>query len=163
MVWIRECPMRSITERRSEPPASSQLAWAWRRSWTRTLKSIPEALTARVQTRVRKVFREMGVDDLTCADELIRQWLVRMSDPEAMAARLEKPLAELAEMMREAKDPRDQMAAAYISMLMAGGSDEQSARTRRPCWTAGIWTDAPRCGPDALLPRVRVHGRSDGG
>ena len=52
--------MRSMTERRSDPPASSQDAWAWRRSWMRTLKSTPLALTAGVQMRLRKVLRERG-------------------------------------------------------------------------------------------------------
>src|SRR3954449_10801384 len=50
-----------MTDLRSEPPASSQEAWTWRRSWTRTSKSTPEALTAGSQIRVRKVFREIGV------------------------------------------------------------------------------------------------------
>ena len=31
VVWICEWPMRSITDLRSAPPASSQDAWAWRR------------------------------------------------------------------------------------------------------------------------------------
>ena len=61
MVLIWAWPMRSMTDLRSEPPARSQEAWAWRRSWMRTSKSTPEALTAGRQTRVRKVFLEMGV------------------------------------------------------------------------------------------------------
>ena len=36
MVVIWAWPMRSMTDLRSEPPARSQLAWAWRRSWRRT-------------------------------------------------------------------------------------------------------------------------------
>ena len=43
VVVIWAWPIRSITDLRSEPPASSQEAWAWRRSWTRTSKSTPEA------------------------------------------------------------------------------------------------------------------------
>src|SRR5207245_439335 len=42
-----------------DPPASSQEAWAWLRSWTRT--STPDACTAGNQIRVRKVSREIGV------------------------------------------------------------------------------------------------------
>src|SRR5680860_1440929 len=53
--------MRSITALRSDPPASSQEAWAWRRSWTRTWKSTPDEATAGRQMRVRKVFLEKGV------------------------------------------------------------------------------------------------------
>src|SRR5262245_30356141 len=49
-----------MTEARSEPPASSQDAWAWRRSCIRALNPTPEALTAGCQMRVRKVFREGG-------------------------------------------------------------------------------------------------------
>jgi hypothetical protein len=44
-----------------EPGARSQEAWAWRRSWMRTGKSTPLAVTAGIQTRVRKVLREIGV------------------------------------------------------------------------------------------------------
>ena len=40
MIWA--WPMRSMTVLRSAPPASSQEAWAWRRSCMRTLKSMPE-------------------------------------------------------------------------------------------------------------------------
>jgi len=83
------------------------------------------------------------VDDLAGADDLMKQWLVRMSDPEAMAARLEKPLAELAEMMQEANDPRDQMAAAYISVLIAGGWDEQSARDAAAVLASGYLDRRP--------------------
>ena len=64
VVWIWEWPMRSITDLRSAPPASSQEAWAWRRSWTRTAKPMPLALTAGSQMRVRKVLREIGVPAL---------------------------------------------------------------------------------------------------
>jgi hypothetical protein len=39
-----------MTDLRSEPPARGQEAWAWRRSWTRTLRSTPEALMAGSQT-----------------------------------------------------------------------------------------------------------------
>lgn len=77
------------------------------------------------------------VDDLTGADELIRHWLGKMANPQAMAARLEEPLVELAEMMREAKDPRDRIAAAFLSMLMAGGWDEQSARDASAVLSSG--------------------------
>src|SRR6266540_1918013 len=61
VVVIWAWPIRSITLLRSDPPASSQEAWAWRRSWTRTSKSTPDAATADRQTRVRKVFLERGV------------------------------------------------------------------------------------------------------
>lgn len=83
------------------------------------------------------------VDDLTGADDLIRQWLVRMSDPAAMAAHLQKPFADLAEMMKDAKDPRDRIAAAYISMLMASGWDEQSARDASAVLTSGYLDGTP--------------------
>lgn len=83
------------------------------------------------------------VDDLAGADHLIRQWLVRMSDPEVMAARLEKPMADLAEMIQDARDPRDQMAAAYISMLMASGWDEQSARDAAAVLASGYLDGSP--------------------
>ena len=53
--------MRSITDLMSEPPASSQEACACRRSWTRASKSTQAALPAGIQTRVRKVLREIGV------------------------------------------------------------------------------------------------------
>ena len=35
MVVMRPWPRRSLTDWRSAPPASSQEAWAWRRSWVR--------------------------------------------------------------------------------------------------------------------------------
>jgi len=53
-----------MTEARSEPPASSQEAWACRRSCIRTLKETPLALTAGCQIRVRNVLREIGVLNL---------------------------------------------------------------------------------------------------
>src|SRR5450756_3066651 len=59
MIWA--WPMRSMTDLRSAPPARSQEAWAWRRSWTRTWKSMPERCRAGSQTRVRKVLREIGL------------------------------------------------------------------------------------------------------
>ena len=55
VVWIWKWLMRSMTDLRSAPPASSQVAWAWRRS--RTPTSMPEALMAGSQMRVRKVLR----------------------------------------------------------------------------------------------------------
>src|SRR4051812_21606405 len=50
-----------VAEHRGCGKHDDQDAWAWRRSWARTLKSTPEALTAGRQMRVRKVLREMGV------------------------------------------------------------------------------------------------------
>jgi hypothetical protein len=64
VVWIWAWPMRSMTDWRSAPPASSQEAWACLRSWTRTGKSMPLALTAGSQVRVRNVFLEIGVPAL---------------------------------------------------------------------------------------------------
>ena len=64
VVWIWAWPMRSITDLRSEPSASSHEGWACRRSCIRTGKSTPLALTAGSQIRVRKVLREIGVPDV---------------------------------------------------------------------------------------------------
>jgi len=61
VVWMWAWPRRSMTDLRSEPPASNYEAWACRRSWMRTLKSIPLVRTAGYQTRVREVLREIGV------------------------------------------------------------------------------------------------------
>ncbi len=46
-------------------------------------------------------------------------------------------------MMREAKDRREQMAAAYLSMLTAGGSDEQSARDAAAVLASGYLDGHP--------------------
>ena len=60
VVMICAWPMRSMTDFRSAPPARSQEAWAWRRSWTRTWKSMPERCRAGNQTPVR-IFRQPTV------------------------------------------------------------------------------------------------------
>lgn len=49
-----------MTALRSAPPASSQEAWAPRRSWKRTSWGRWERVMAGCQMRVRKVLREMG-------------------------------------------------------------------------------------------------------
>jgi hypothetical protein len=59
VIWA--WPVWPVTNCRSEPPASSREAWAWRTSWTRTSRSTPDPRTACSQTRVRNVFREIGV------------------------------------------------------------------------------------------------------
>jgi hypothetical protein len=51
-----------MTDLRSEPPERSQEAWAWRRSWTRTPKSTPQAVLAGSQTRVRKVHHRVVLE-----------------------------------------------------------------------------------------------------
>lgn len=75
VVWICAWPMRSITLLRSEPPASSHEACAWRRSCIRTGKSMPLALTAGSHTRVRKVLREIGVPALVAKSRSSRSML----------------------------------------------------------------------------------------
>ena len=60
VVVIWAWPMRSITDFRSDPPARSQEAWAWRRSRTWTSRSTPDARTAGSQMRVRKCSVKSG-------------------------------------------------------------------------------------------------------
>lgn len=68
VVVSRAWPMRSLTVWRSAPPASSQDAWAWRRSWTRTWNGSPAVLRAGCQICWRNQARG-------CADR--RRWRPR--------------------------------------------------------------------------------------
>ena len=91
MVWIWAWPSRSITLLRSEPPARSQEAWAWRRSWMPTLKSMPVALTAGSRTWVRKLLREIGVPTFGGEEQVVASDLLGV---DVLGHRVEPVLAD---------------------------------------------------------------------
>lgn len=77
------------------------------------------------------------VDDLVGLDELIRTWVERLSDADAMALRRFGPILEMQRMAKESENIKDQRSSMFIARLLLDGNDSADAETAAEVLTSG--------------------------
>lgn len=83
------------------------------------------------------------VDDLVGLDELIRAWVERLSDVDAMALRRLGPIVELQRMAEESGNIKDQLSSMFIARLLLDGNDDEDARTAAEVLASGYLDQGP--------------------
>ncbi len=83
------------------------------------------------------------VDDLVGLDDLIRVWVERLSDADAMALRRLGSVVEMQRMAEESGNIKDQRSSMFIARLLLDGSDDEDARTAAEVLTSGYLNQGP--------------------
>jgi hypothetical protein len=76
-------------------------------------------------------------------DELVRTWVGRLADAEAMALRRLGPIVEMQRMAEESGNIRDQLSSMFIARLLLDGNDDKDALTAAEVLTSRYLDHGP--------------------